>query len=80
MRARDAFAYPFKVLRDVFTDPPFVPEPEFKRFDLTALQDEDSEGGIVSKPKRGRARMEKIRISVLLLVLVAIVIALIVVG
>jgi hypothetical protein len=27
MRVRDAFAYPFKVLRDVFTDLPSVPDP-----------------------------------------------------
>ena len=29
---RDLFAYPFKVLRDIFTNPPFMPEPEFTRF------------------------------------------------
>ena len=77
MRARDAFAYPFKVLRDVFTDPASVPDPEFTRFDLNALQDKGSEGSSVSKPRLIRARTEKITISVWLLVLVAIVIALI---
>ena len=77
MKVRDAFAYPFKVLRDVFTNPPSMPDPEFKRFDLHALQDKGSEGSSAAKSRRIRARTEKIRIPVWLLVLVAIVIALI---
>jgi len=36
-KLRDAFAYPFKVLRDIFANTPFVPEPEFRRFELNAL-------------------------------------------
>ena len=77
MRVREAFAYPFKVLRDVFTDPPSVSDPEFTRFDLNALHDKYSEGRSVSKPRLIPARTEKISIPVWFLVLVAIVIALI---
>ena len=80
MKVRDAIAYPFKVLRDVFTDPPFVPDPEFTRFDLSALEDEDSKGGGASQPRLVRAKIEKIRIPAWLLVLIGIVIALIIVG
>ena len=79
MRVRDALAYPFKVLRDVFTDPPFVPDPEFTRFDLNALQAQD-EGGGASKPMPVRPRREKVNIPVWLLVLVAVLIALMIVG
>jgi len=35
--------FPLKVLRDLFR-PPFVPDPEFTPFDLTALRGEDPEG------------------------------------
>jgi len=80
MNVRDAFAYPFKVLRDVFTDPPFVPDPEFTRFHLNALDDEDSKGCGASQPRMVRAKRVKIRIPAWLLVLVGIVIALIIVG
>jgi len=31
---RSPFAYPFKVLRDVFTDPPSVLDQEFARFEV----------------------------------------------
>jgi hypothetical protein len=72
MRVRDAFAWPFKVLRDRFTDPPIVPDPKFTRFDLGALQAKH-DGGI--PVKRG-----KIRVPLLLLLLVATVIALILLG
>jgi hypothetical protein len=79
MRVRDSFAYPFKVLGDVFTDLRSVPEPEFTRFDLNALRVEDSETEHGSEPRPVRVR-KKIRIPVWLLVLVGIVIALIIVG
>jgi len=58
MRVRDAFAYPFKVLRDVFTDLPSVPDPEFTRFDLNALWVEDSEAGRASEPRPVRAKRD----------------------
>ena len=80
MRVRDAFAYPFKVLGDVLTDSPFVPDPEFTRFEVSALQGEDSEGSHRSQPRPVRAIREKLRIPAWLLVLVAILIALIIVG
>jgi hypothetical protein len=80
MRVRDAFGYPFKVLREVFTDPPFVPDPEFTRLDLSALEDKYSEGCRASKPARIRTRREKIKVPIWLLVLVAMVIALIILG
>lgn len=32
------FAWPFKVLRDLFIHPPFVADPEFAPLDLDALQ------------------------------------------
>ena len=35
--------FPLKVLRDLF-NPPFVPEPEYKPFDLKALGGEHPEG------------------------------------
>jgi hypothetical protein len=75
---RHVFAYPFKVLRDMFTDPPFVPEPEFTSFDLSALRGEDSEGHVSRQSKLGQARRERIRIPILLLALVLVVLALII--
>jgi len=79
---RDVFAYPFKVLREVFTDPPFVPEPEFTRFDLNALRAEDSTASstVSSRGNSARATRRKIRIPILLLVLILVVIALIIVA
>jgi hypothetical protein len=32
------FAWPFKVLRDLFRNPPFVAEPEFTPFDIASLR------------------------------------------
>ena len=32
------FAWPFKVLRDLFYNPPFVADPEFTPFDIDALR------------------------------------------
>jgi hypothetical protein len=32
------FSSPFKVLRDLFNSPPFVPDPEFAPFDMDALE------------------------------------------
>jgi hypothetical protein len=75
-KLRDAFVYPFKVLRDIFANPPFVPEPEFRRFDLNALKDENTEHSIHSKLARGTR--DRIRIPVLLLALILIVLALII--
>ncbi|MBV9490827.1 MAG: hypothetical protein JO069_14080 [Verrucomicrobia bacterium] len=80
MRVRDALAYPFKVLRDVFTDPPFVPDPEFTRIDLDALGGQDSGSGCASRPRLVRPGREKISIPVWLLLLVAILIALMIIG
>jgi hypothetical protein len=81
-RVRAAFAYPFKVLRDIFTDPPFAPEPEFTRFDLNALRDEDSTASstVFSRGNLARATRRKIRIPILLLGLILVVIALIIVA
>ena len=75
-KLRDAFAYPFKVLRDIFTNPPFVPEPEFTRFDLNALRDENTENS--SHSRLARATRDRIRIPVLLLALALILLALII--
>ena len=72
MKVRDAFAWPFKVLQDAFTNPPSVPDPEFTRLDLHALKAKDPGSSQTPQPLRGR-----IRIPILLLLLVAIVIALI---
>jgi hypothetical protein len=80
MRLRDAFAYPFKVLRDLFNDPPFASDPEFTPFNLNALRSEASEGSRTAQPRLARPKREKIAMSALLLVLVAIVIALIIMG
>jgi hypothetical protein len=77
-KIRDAFAYPFKVLRDIFTNPPFVPEPEFTRFDLNALQGENA--GRPSHSQLARATRKRARIPVLFLALVLIVLALIILG
>jgi hypothetical protein len=35
---RGPFAWPFKVLRDLFWDPPFVADPEFAPLDMDALR------------------------------------------
>jgi hypothetical protein len=80
--ARDPFAYPFKVLRDMFTDTRFVPDQEFARFDLTALRGKDSAGPVDStrRPKPARANRERVRIPVLLLALIFIAIALVIFG
>jgi hypothetical protein len=75
-RLRDAFAYPFKVLRDVFTNPPSVPEPEFTRFDLNALRDKKT--AHASPSKLACATRDRVGIPVLLLVLVLIVLTLII--
>lgn len=75
---RRVFAYPFKVLRDMFTDPPFVPEPEFTSLDLNALRGEDSESRVSRQSKLAQARRERIGIPILLLALVLVVIALII--
>jgi hypothetical protein len=32
------FAWPFKVLHDLFSNPPFVADPEFTSFDIEALR------------------------------------------
>jgi hypothetical protein len=37
-RMQGPFAWPFKVLRDLFRCPPFVADPEFTPFDLDALR------------------------------------------
>jgi hypothetical protein len=75
---RDLFAYPFKVLRDIFTNPPFMPEPEFTRFDLNALRGKKTASS--NHSKLARANRKRIGIPVLLLALVLIVLALIVLG
>jgi hypothetical protein len=77
-KIRDAFAYPFKVLRDIFINPPFVPEPEFTRFNLNALQGEDTPRP--SHSQSARATTKRIRIPVLLLALFLILLALIILG
>ena len=77
---RDVFAYPFKVLRDIFTDPPFAPEPEFTRFDLNALRDSGASSTVLSRKNLARATRRKIRIPILLLALILVVIALIIVA
>ena len=38
LRMQGPFAWPFKVLRDLFRSPPFVPDPEFTPFDVDALR------------------------------------------
>jgi hypothetical protein len=73
----DAFAYPFKVLRDIFTNPPSVPEPEFTHLDLNALRDEKTAH---ATSKLARATRNRIGIPVLVLALVLIVLALIIFG
>lgn len=35
---QELFAWPFKVLHDLFHKPPFVADPEFTRFDFDALR------------------------------------------
>jgi hypothetical protein len=75
-KLRDAFAYPFKVLHDIFANPPFVPEPEFTRFDLNALRDENAEHS--SHSRLARTTRYRIRIPVLLLALALILLALII--
>jgi hypothetical protein len=80
MKVRDAFAWPFKTLRDAFTNPPSVPDPEFTRLDLDALQTKDPEGNQTPQPRPVQALRGKIRIPLLLLFLVAILIALILLG
>jgi hypothetical protein len=79
---RNPFAYPLKVLRVMFTDPPSVPDQEFERFDLNALRGKDSEGSCDSsrRPGLARANRERVRIPILLLALVFILIALIIFG
>jgi hypothetical protein len=37
-RMQGPFAWPFKVLRDLFRNPPFVADPEFTPFDIDALR------------------------------------------
>lgn len=37
-RVQGPFAWPFKVLRDLFRSPPFVADPEFTPFDMDALR------------------------------------------
>jgi hypothetical protein len=37
-RMQGPFAWPFKVLRDLFRNPPFVADPEFAPFDMDALR------------------------------------------
>jgi hypothetical protein len=37
-RMQGPFAWPFKVLHDLFNSPPFVSDPEFTPFDMDALQ------------------------------------------
>jgi hypothetical protein len=37
-RMQGPFAWPFKVLRDLFSCPPFVADPEFTPFDVGALR------------------------------------------
>ena len=82
MKVQDAFAWPFKVLGDLFTDRPFVPDSEFKGLDLSALRDEDSRGlsHVSNGQKSARASRKKVRIPILLLALVLIVVALIIFG
>ena len=75
-KLRDAFAYPFKVLRDIFANPPFVPEPEFTHFDLNALRGENTAHSRHSQ--LAQTTRDRIRIPVLLLALALIVLALII--
>ena len=77
MKVRDAFAWPFKALHDVFANPHSVPDPEFTRLDLDALQAKGLEGNQTPQPRLVQAQRGKIRIPLLLLLLVAILIALI---
>jgi hypothetical protein len=37
-RMQGPFAWPFKVLHDLFSNPPFVADPEFTSFDIDALR------------------------------------------
>jgi hypothetical protein len=37
-RMQGPFAWPFKVLHDLFHKPPFVADPEFSSFDIDALR------------------------------------------
>ena len=37
-RMQGPFAWPFKVLHDLFRKPPFVADPEFTSFDIDALR------------------------------------------
>ena len=79
---RDAFEWPFTVLHDVLTNPPFVPDSEFTPFDLNALRGQDAEGSSRSSHRSewaGRSR-EKLIIPVWFVVLALTVIALIVFG
>jgi hypothetical protein len=39
LRLRDMFEWPFKVLHDLFANPPFVPDAEFRPFDLQAFRE-----------------------------------------
>ncbi|MBV8276725.1 MAG: hypothetical protein JO170_15905 [Verrucomicrobia bacterium] len=82
MKVRDAFAWPFKVLGDVFTHHPLVPDPEFTGFDLKALRGEDTgvSNDVSNRQKSTRASRKRVRIPILLLALVLIVVALIILG
>jgi len=55
MKVRDAFAWPFNVLHDAFANPHSVPDPEFTRLDLDALQAKDAEGA--RRPKLRPSRI-----------------------
>ena len=82
MKVWDAFAWPFKVLGDVFTDHPIVPDPEFTGFDLKALRGEDPSvsSHVSNRQKSTRAGRKRVRIPILLIALVLILVALAILG
>jgi hypothetical protein len=82
MKVRDAFAWPFKVLGDAFTEQPSVPDPEFTGVDLKALRDEESRDSshVSNRQKSTPASRNRVRIPILLIALVLIVVPLIILG
>ncbi len=41
LRFGDMFEWPFKALHDLFANPPFVPDAEFRPFDLNAFREQN---------------------------------------
>ena len=76
LRLRDMFEWPFKVLHDLFANPPFVPDAEFKPFDLKAL----SERSVASSSHPATGTRRKLIIPLWWLVLALGIVALVVFG